>query len=240
MNQTGTIAQLNFLKRSAEILSSGSPSTSAHLLTVHNQLLHEQSKPISHAQQREFCPSCGTIRSLPLTCTVSSQSRVRKPTRRGRTSPSPSKKSAVVYNCLQCHQQTIHPFEKSEQHQRKKDKLSVNSPPAPRQNNPSPPTTTVASPGTVKAKSNSENASSKKRAKARKQGLLAALQASKPPTTTVASPGTVKAKSNSENASSKKRAKARKQGLLAALQASKPPTTQASSTSLGLLDFLQP
>ncbi|WEW56887.1 hypothetical protein PRK78_002344 [Emydomyces testavorans] len=184
MSRTGVPLQLNFLKKSALMLSSDSPSTSAHLLAVHNRILHEQSKPISINQQREFCPSCGTIRLPALTCTVSTKSRVQKRARRG---PSPLRKlsdqeSSVVYNCLRCHRQTIQPFKKQPRlSQPKKSSLTSSASDSLRAGSElDARASRVNEVDPTKMKGSSDNASSKKRAKARKQqGLLAALAASK-------------------------------------------------------------
>lgn len=56
-------ARLDFLKASARLLSQQSPSTSAHLMTMHNSiLLQDKSSHLPIKDQMDACPSCGSVR----------------------------------------------------------------------------------------------------------------------------------------------------------------------------------
>ncbi|TPX23187.1 hypothetical protein DIZ76_012513 [Coccidioides immitis] len=197
-------ARLEFLKKSALMLVSDSPSTSAHLLAAHNCVLYELSKPMSFSQKREYCPSCGSICLPATTCTVSTRARAPKGARRGRMPPTNDKESCAVYNCLRCHRQTVQPFKKA------------------KPNRPG---------GRIAADTSALNSLQP----------TSQTETSAPELNVAATLSSAKMKSSSDNASSKKRAKARKQqGLLAALAASKQTSQPSPSTSLDLLDFLQP
>ncbi|KMP02699.1 hypothetical protein CIHG_07471 [Coccidioides immitis H538.4] len=185
-------ARLEFLKKSALMLASDSPSTSAHLLAAHNCVLYELSKPMSFSQKREYCPSFSTRARAP------------KGARRGRMPPTNDKESCAVYNCLRCHRQTVQPFKKA------------------KPNRPG---------GRIAADTSALNSLQP----------TSQTETSAPELNVAATLSSAKMKSSSDNASSKKRAKARKQqGLLAALAASKQTSQPSPSTSLDLLDFLQP
>lgn len=164
--------QLNFLKDSASSLNISSPSTAAHLLAGHNHILHNDFKSLNQRHQEYCCGACGTIRSPETSKTI--QIRKKKLKRTG-----VSTDGATIYKCLRCHRRTVKPVRKEPV----------------RSKVPAKPTTTVeesisttatSTDKTVSEQSASEpasktaeNASSKKRAKARKQGGLQALLASK-------------------------------------------------------------
>ncbi|KAI1915180.1 hypothetical protein LOZ61_001856 [Ophidiomyces ophidiicola] len=176
MNHTETTAQLGFLKRAAVILNHESPSTAAHLVTVHRSILHEKLLPLTLTQKKEHCPCCGTIRSPALTCTDSQKCRKRRKPQ----SASAREDSKVIYNCLRCQRQTIQPFRKQPSRNLKTAGLVESS----QSRNPTSADALDAvqssKPNPAGTKSSTDNANSKKRAKARKQqGLLATLAASK-------------------------------------------------------------
>ncbi|KAJ5714696.1 uncharacterized protein N7483_011877 [Penicillium malachiteum] len=177
-------SHLRFLNEAAQWLGSRSPSTSAHLLGVHTRLLHEELKPLNTHQKKHHC-TCGDLRSGTKVTRVSSKRQGRLGAKRG---------SAVVYKCLRCKQRTVlvrkAPTQPLKQSKPPKIPQSLNT----TTHSISAPTSAVASPApsstpaetsapestsadlTLKA---ADNANSKKRAKARKQGGLQALLAAK-------------------------------------------------------------
>jgi hypothetical protein len=182
MPQSTADSRLSFLKNSAHFLSAQSPSTSAHLLTVHNQVLIEESKALSPSQQREFCAACGTIRVPGRTTNVYTKTRRAK--KRRSDSPRPTRStepySGVVYDCLRCSRQTIQPLQKPPRRgQGMKTLFTPSSSPRPSTTQSKQNFVEVDQPNHT-AKARSESASSKKRAKTRKnQGLHALLAAGK-------------------------------------------------------------
>lgn len=178
--------QLQYLRDASDWLSSRSPSTSAHLLGVHTRMLHDDCKPLNSREQKHHCAGCGSIR----------QSNCRKVTRvswdkrraRGTKSSVANAKgkvggSATIYKCLRCQQRTVLPRQKKTSMPARPAAAPVvaKAPAA-----PIAPTSTEAIPTSQSSlaanpdpSKSGENANSKKRAKARKQGGLQALLASK-------------------------------------------------------------
>lgn len=167
-------SQLNFLRDSASSLSSLSPSTAAHLLAGHNHILHNDFKLLNQRHQEYCCGACGTIRSPETSKTIHIKKKKSK-----RTGVSTG--GATIYKCLRCHRRTVKPV--------RKEPVRSKVPPKPTTMTVEAPVST-AEPSTDKtvseqsassepASKTAENASSKKRAKARKQGGLQALLASK-------------------------------------------------------------
>ncbi|TQB68756.1 Cullin-associated NEDD8-dissociated protein 1 [Monascus purpureus] len=177
-------SQLKFLKNSADFLIAESPSTSAHLLAVHRQILHDNSRSLNQRQHETFCGACGSIRK-PEWTKIIHITRRNKAKRSDQAVPSVSKESAgeiTVYKCLRCHRKTVKPRQGEPTRQISSSRTTVSS------FQQSMPTTSSSTTGknaaqvaaaTVEATKTADNASSKKRAKARKQGSLQALLASK-------------------------------------------------------------
>ncbi|RDW79042.1 ribonuclease P Rpr2/Rpp21/SNM1 subunit [Aspergillus mulundensis] len=156
--------RLNFLKDSASSLSSMSPSTAAYLMSAHNAIFHEDHKPLNQRLHDSFCGACGCPRRSEHTKVAS----IKKSQKR--VTPSPAKgltaDGATVYKCLRCGRRTVTPSRT----------LSKPAPPIiPIVDS----TAAKAQPDQALASRTAENASSKKRAKARKQGGLQALLATK-------------------------------------------------------------
>ncbi|KAL4903006.1 hypothetical protein BDW74DRAFT_55705 [Aspergillus multicolor] len=157
--------RLNFLKDSASSLSPISPSTAAYLMSAHNAIFHEDQKPLNQRFHESFCGACGSSRKSEHTKVASikkrSQKRAALSQAKGLTAD-----GATVYKCLRCGRRTVTPSRTS-------------SKPA----HPNTPivdsTAAKAQPYQAPASKTAENASSKKRAKARKQGGLQALLATK-------------------------------------------------------------
>lgn len=165
--------QLSFLKDSADSLHSQSPSTAAYLLSVHNQILHDHLKPLNQKQQETSCGGCGSVRTADSTESI--------PIQRKRTSgSSKAAEGATIYKCLRCHRRAIRPS-------RKETSRPVAPPIAAKLSSPASNQTASTSGPTEqthpaldpKSTRTADNASSRKRAKARKQGGLQALLASK-------------------------------------------------------------
>ncbi|KAL4921447.1 hypothetical protein BDW62DRAFT_129118 [Aspergillus aurantiobrunneus] len=164
--------RLNFLKDSASSLSSTSPSTAAYLMSAHNAIFHEEHKPLNQRLHDSFCGACGSPRRNEWTKTTSirkkSQKRVTSSLAKGLTAD-----GATVYKCLRCRRRTV-------TQSRIPSRISPVAAPIVN-SQPSTSTATSALPAHVSASKTAENASSKKRAKARKQGGLQALVATKQP-----------------------------------------------------------
>jgi hypothetical protein len=157
----------SFLIQAVTAVPLGS-STSAHLQAVHTRLLLDESKSLNVKQKKDYCGACGSIRKPQW----SKVTEIKPKKSKALTS---SASGATVYKCLRCYQRTVLP------------KYSRNTAPKPSSRG-----ATITSTGgstlvgiDVKGSTVStdpkagDNQSSKKRAKARKQGGLQALLASK-------------------------------------------------------------
>ncbi|KAL2870675.1 uncharacterized protein BJX67DRAFT_245300 [Aspergillus lucknowensis] len=162
--------RLSFLKDSASSLSSTSPSTAAYLMSVHNSIFHDELRPLNQRLHDAFCGACGSPRKKEWTKTASIWKRVHQqaPTSVGK---GPVVEWATVYKCRRCRRRTVTQTRAP----------SRTTPATVPLANPQPSTsnTSTGSTGQVSATKTAENASSKKRAKARKQGGLQALLAAK-------------------------------------------------------------
>lgn len=172
--------RLRFLSDAAQLLTVHSPSTSAHLLAAQTQILHEDFRPLNVRPQKHHCGACGSIRQ-PQTSRITEV----KSKGKSRVSKSESTGGAKVYKCIRCRQRTVLPRKRTASKPLPRTSTTTTSPTLSR---------TLSEPTSIKAPSQqnslsvasepqpgkaAENASSKKRAKARKQGGLQALLASK-------------------------------------------------------------
>lgn len=169
--------RLNFLRDSASSLSSLSPSTAAHLLSVHNHILHDDLRPLNQRQQDFCCGTCGTIRKPEKSRTF--QVKKKKSKRASSFSD-----GATIYKCLCCRRRAVKPHRKEPVRTKLPSRTAAPAPEV---------STAITEPSTEKTVSQqpdpepveaskaktAENANSKKRAKARRQGGLQALLASK-------------------------------------------------------------
>lgn len=173
---------LSFLQSSARLLSNQSSSTSAYLMDTSHQSSLRQSNPLTVAQHKDACLSCGTLRVPGITCKIVTRSKKREKSinknRRGRQKPSQRDNTAistteVAFKCMRCHREAVQRIPKQQKHH-----ISINK--IPHATIPTTPAG-VPVPQTEHAvRASSDNAGSKKRAKARKQqGLLASLSAGK-------------------------------------------------------------
>lgn len=173
--------RLQFLQNAASLLCSGSISTASHLMVQHNGILHEDSKSIKLRQHESWCNACGAPRQPRYTKVVKPKYRSSK----GKTRPaSIASREAIVYRCLRCSSRTVQRRQSQPRPLQKAGRTSVASiQAAPSSEVPSIGQSTANLTSRPAAESSikttSENASSKKRAKARKQGGLQALLASK-------------------------------------------------------------
>lgn len=174
--------QLNFLRDSAHSLHLSSPSTAAYLLGTHNQILHEHSKPLNQRQKDTFCGACGTIRDSQSTRDI----QVREKGTSRLSSKNISGGRATVYKCPRCSRRTVKPLRKTpilyNPHILTTGTSAVPVVPSSSSTTEAPAAQTppqLAPEDRGKVSKTAENASSKKRAKARKQGGLQALLASK-------------------------------------------------------------
>jgi hypothetical protein len=156
--------RLTFLKDSASSLSSSSPSTAAYLMSVHNSIFHEELKPLNQRLHDTFCGACGSHRNKEWTKTATIRKKSRK-----QASSTATPNGAAIYKCLRCHRRTVTPTRTPS---RVPPSVTVDSQPLTTNT-----ATTLSS--QVSASKTVNNASSKKRAKARKQGGLQALLAAK-------------------------------------------------------------
>lgn len=174
--------RLRFLSDAAQLLTVHSPSTSAHLLAAHTQILHEDLKTLNVRQQKHHCGACGSIRQ-PQT------SRITEVKSKGKSRACKSESpGAKVYKCLRCHQRAVLPRKRTASKPLPRTSTTTASPAVSRASSESTSLKAPSQQDSLSAASDpqpdkaAENASSKKRAKARKQGSLQALLASKQPT----------------------------------------------------------
>ncbi|PGG96529.1 hypothetical protein AJ79_09547 [Helicocarpus griseus UAMH5409] len=195
MSSSVSTAQLKFLKNSAQYLAAQSPSTSSHLISVHNELLRHDSKRLSAANHREFCGACGSIRTPTSSKAINVKKHRVKKRRKDRRGASKQASStelcpALIYKCLRCHRkkyQSFQTFTKNAQ-----SRMPLPTAIASTTGTPSQPASVKEGQEqrtTATLPKSTENLSSKKRAKARKQqGLMVALAASKQRTQSQTSP----------------------------------------------------
>ncbi|KAI9039588.1 ribonuclease P Rpr2/Rpp21/SNM1 subunit [Aspergillus affinis] len=168
--------RLKFLKDSASTLNAGSPSTAAYLMTVHNHIFLDECKPLNPRQQETSCGACGSTRNFGTTKTIHVTKE--KSLQRASAAKGIAAHGATVYKCLRCRRRTVKPSRMGAARPKVTTKPKLETP----QSKPlgdssaeqAPDAAEVNQPGKA-----ADNASSKKRAKARKQGGLQALLASK-------------------------------------------------------------
>lgn len=173
--------RLQFLQNAANLVCSRSISTASHLMAQHNDILHEDFKSIKPRQHESWCNACGTPRRSRYTKIVKPKYR----TRGGKTRPALiASREAIVYRCLRCSSRTVQRRPSQPRPLQKAGSTSTASIQAVASNEVSTTgqstvnlTSRPAAESSIKT--TAENANSKKRAKARKQGGLQALLASK-------------------------------------------------------------
>jgi RNase P subunit RPR2 len=183
------VSRLRYLNDAAHLLAVESPAVSAQLLSQYKKIALENVLNPPDARRRDICGACGSIMVPGWTCHVRSQPRRKTPRKRRKsksrkTAPSLALKIdgietnelKMVYNCQVCGRITRQILPKKQPPRRP---TRITAVPHPSIVNPSTPTRNLDSNKVESVKVASLNASSKKRAKARKQGGLQALLAKK-------------------------------------------------------------
>lgn len=191
---TDTLAPtLGFLTDAAHLLAKTSPEISGHLMTERNSLMFNHDLQQSDIQRQHVCGSCGHIMipgqgsKLKLeTDKALRRKMTRKKTDRSTTTTEaemkPGHKTRKRFECKMCGRCTIIAIPPAAPISRSRPKLPTKTSGAQANGRSSIPADTTASQiervSLEPAKTPSANASSKKRAKSRKQGLQALLQQS--------------------------------------------------------------
>ncbi|RDW66064.1 hypothetical protein BP6252_09699 [Coleophoma cylindrospora] len=159
-------ARLRYLNESAHLLATAAPSTSRYLMSQCNALMFENEVEQPESHRRKVCGACGTVMVLGWAGHLEVETRRSK--KKKASQAGVAKARAMIYTCDSCGRKTRHHF---------------NNPPPPRRNISSQAAQPVASLSSSSTSANqleavpSANASTKKRAKSRKQGGLGALLA---------------------------------------------------------------
>lgn len=176
MADPGLNARIKFLDYSARRFQDTAPSTSAYLMHQRNTVADEHGKALNKAQLKDICKACGSMLLPDVTCKTGvvdlSAARRKKRKLDAPESESPAKQNRL--ECLLCHRVTVTPLQLPQKPglwQSAKLTGLAKQPHNPVSGNEL--ALDVTSMKTEKPAST--NASSKKRAKARKQGGLQAL-----------------------------------------------------------------
>lgn len=164
-------ARLRYLNDSAHLLVATAPSTSRYMMSSCNALMFDRNIDQSETQRRKICGACGTIMILGWEGTVQLESQKQRRKENDKKKDAPNARKAIVYKCEACSRKTRFPI----------------PPPVPRNKiraQRQMPSSGTGATNLPQAKASSTtstplstNASSKKRAKARKQGGLGAILA---------------------------------------------------------------
>ncbi|KAL8718170.1 MAG: hypothetical protein Q9225_004665 [Loekoesia sp. 1 TL-2023] len=176
MPEPGLDARIHFLDASARLLQNVVPETSAHLMQQRNLVAEEFEKPLNKAQLKDICKACGAILVPDLT----SKSQVIDPSapisakkRRRITRRSDEQAEQLQTECLLCCR-VISTSMQSHSRKDMQEAVQLIKMAEPSNAAASEAGTSLSS-SNMEEKPASANASSKKRAKARKQGGLQAL-----------------------------------------------------------------
>jgi len=181
-NKDALQARLRFLNDSAHLIAIGSPTTSAVLGSHYDKLLAENdldlqaSKKDQDSRRREVCGACGSLMIPGWSCHVIQENIKPKEAQRAKKfsrKPTSKLEKAKVYSCLRCHRKTVQPVLARESKVLLKKPIVSKSQTIQHAASAAPASITEYASATPK----SANASSKKRAKARKQGGLQAMLA---------------------------------------------------------------
>lgn len=177
MPDSGLDARIHFLDNSARLLQGVAPSTSAHLMHERDAVAEEHGKNLSKTQLKDICRACGTILVPDVTLKADviepCNKRSRKKRKTDRTLQEPRSKQTRT-ECLCCRRVTLSPLQRTRQQESGKGDWGAAPAKKPQfamVGSELPTSSAKMQP----AKPESANASSKKRAKARKQGGLQAL-----------------------------------------------------------------
>lgn len=166
-------ARIQFLDTAARYFHGIVPETSAHLMHQRNVVAEELGESLKKAQTKDICEACGMILVPGSSSKISAAVQLGKKKRKSASEIEITQQRWKT-ECLTCHRTNVSPLE----HLQGKDVGNMATPV--RIADPSPMVaskTGLASKslGEDTQKSASANASSRKRAKARKQGSLQAL-----------------------------------------------------------------
>lgn len=170
MTSPELLARLQYLDKSAHLLAITAPSTSRYLMSRRNHLMFDNAIELSDSLRGNVCCACGSIMIIGWQASLELRSRRCRRQGHNRNQQRPTKD--LVYTCDSCRRTTHIPI----------------APAAPNRASKSSNIRTAASVQQVNTNSamtepspraTSANSSSKKRAKARKLGGLAAVLANK-------------------------------------------------------------
>ncbi|KAI9862165.1 MAG: hypothetical protein M1813_004941 [Trichoglossum hirsutum] len=192
MAPDSVVSRLRYLNDAAHLLTVKSPAVSAQLLSQYNKIALKNELNPPDARRRGICGACGSIMVPGWTCHIHSQGEESPRKTRRKRQKSKSHNAApslvltpdgiemnelrVLYKCQVCGRTTRQIVPKKRASGRP---ARITAVPHPLTANPSIPAGNLDSNKVEPAKVASANASSKKRAKARKQGGLQALLAKK-------------------------------------------------------------
>ncbi|AEO71492.1 uncharacterized protein THITE_2083109 [Thermothielavioides terrestris NRRL 8126] len=178
---TNTVGQtLSFLTDAGHLLAATVPQASAYLLSRRNELMFEHEMPLSDQQRQRVCTCCGHIMLLGQgsLLQVKAEKRVsKKPSStrgaKARSQPRSSGPTKAIA-CAHCGRQTEVKLPPPAPISRRRAKVAQVS----KASGPGVSSSLLGGPQQTASQRASANASSKKRAKSRKAGLLAMLDQS--------------------------------------------------------------
>lgn len=176
---TGALsAQLKYLTDAAHLMAFTAPGCSSHLMSRGNLLMFSNDIDQSDTHRRHVCGGCGSIMTPGWTSTVNNevkrQPRSQKTNKRKAGAITQAIERSIVYACDRCKRETRHiinttALPRINPRRAEQPRLAPGEGPERLSSNPQSQVGTPTMP--------SANASSKKRAKSRKQGGLQALLA---------------------------------------------------------------
>ncbi|KAI0394969.1 hypothetical protein F5Y17DRAFT_227509 [Xylariaceae sp. FL0594] len=180
-------ATLSFLTDAAHLLLSTSPETSAHLLSQRNSLMVENDLSLSDVQRQHVCGCCGHIMipgqgdwlKMKRNIVGTRRKRVSVTKQKGKELP-PKKGCQKTFTCSKCGRYTKLDFEAPARITRRRlsHQVSKVTTRSTESDMPSKPRSIPTLAADEPQRKLTANASSKKRAKNRRQGLQALLQQS--------------------------------------------------------------
>jgi tartrate dehydratase beta subunit/fumarate hydratase class I family protein len=154
---------LNYLNNAAHVLCSSSPTTSAHLMSVHNGLVNQHGMTRTDTQRQQACDACGHILLPQDGSIIRLQERASRPRvkRQQASTATLQHRPIKVIHCGFCSRQTHIQIQTPAPTPASRSRRHVNK--------------TSSSKAVPQDEKATANASSKKRAKNRKAGLQALL-----------------------------------------------------------------
>ncbi|KAI9821919.1 MAG: hypothetical protein M1827_002501 [Pycnora praestabilis] len=192
MASPAVTSRLGHLNNAAHSLAVNAPSISSYLFSQYNRFAFENELILPDARGQQICGACGNMMILGWTGHISMQTQTplrqrKKPakTQRGAINKSESHpivskaERRMIYECSLCSRKTEHPIYRRSKQRPSESKRLYAVTLASSQQASAMPASSMASPEPIPGafKQGSNNASSKKRTKARKQGGLQAMLA---------------------------------------------------------------